>query len=111
MKQPASRPFRLFAVLLILFLNAALFLHGASAAVKVDVQEKRTWEFKEAGIRFNNDFPGARLNECSQVGSNQFRILIRPENAPINNSPWFAFQVVSKEPKTITVTLAYEQGN
>ncbi|MFN7141075.1 MAG: M14 family metallopeptidase [Limisphaerales bacterium] len=86
-------------------------LQSAHAEIKVDLQQKRTWDFKEAGVRFNNEFSGARLNDCTQVGSNAFRILIQPENAPINNSPWFAFQVVSRERKTITVTLAYEKGN
>ncbi|MBA4146925.1 MAG: succinylglutamate desuccinylase/aspartoacylase family protein [Verrucomicrobia bacterium] len=95
---------------ILLFTVALMFGQSAVAQVKVAVQEKRTWEFKDAGIRFNNDFPGARLNECSQVGSNQFRILILPENAPVNNSPWFAFQVVAKRPTTVTVTLAYEKG-
>lgn len=107
----AFSPSRTCAAFLISVLIAVLSLQTGFARVVVEVQEKRTWNFKEAGVRFNNDFPGARLNECTQVGNNAFRILIRPENAPINNSPWFAFQVVSKESKTIQVTLVYEKGN
>lgn len=83
---------------------------AAAAEIKVAFQEKRTWEFKSAGVRFSNEFSGARLNECTQTGTNQFRILIRPENAPVNNSAWFAFKVSADQTKTIEVTLAYENG-
>ncbi len=96
---------------MLLFGAVLLFCQSAVAEIKVQLQEKRTWEFKESGVRFNNDFSGGRLNECSQTGSNLFRIRIRPENVPINNSPWFAFQVVSAETKEITVTLTYQDGN
>ncbi|MEW6305334.1 MAG: M14 family metallopeptidase [Verrucomicrobiota bacterium] len=92
---------------------AAALLVGAPRAwgeVKVALQEHRTWEFKSAGVRFNNQFAGARLNECEQVGDRTFRIVIRPEKAPINNSAWYAFQVVSRKPQFITVRLAYENG-
>lgn len=70
----------------------------------------RTFAFKGAGVRFSNDFPGARMNECTQTGDSEFRILIRPENKPVNDSAWYAFQVVAKDPKTISITLAYEGG-
>jgi predicted deacylase len=78
--------------------------------IRVQTQTHRTFDFKNAGVRFNNSFPGARVNECTQTGDSEFRILIQPENKPVNDSAWYAFQVVSKEPKTITVTLAYEGG-
>ncbi len=73
-------------------------------------QRKRTFQFEKAGVRFSNRFPGARLNECTQVGKDAFRLVIRPENSPINNSAWYAFRVTSAAPKTITATLTYVGG-
>jgi cytosolic carboxypeptidase protein 6 len=78
--------------------------------VRVAVQEEQLWEFRESGVRFSSDFPGARLNECTRTGEGKYRILIRPENTPINNSAWYAFDVASSRPQTITVTLAYQDG-
>src|SRR5690606_13513213 len=72
--------------------------------------ERRTWHFEEAGVTFSNEFSGARVNELRQTGETAFTILIRPENTPINNSAWYAFDVSAAEPKTISVTLAYENG-
>jgi hypothetical protein len=100
---------RNIALTILLFLSA-LLPQRLVAEVKVELQTRRTYEFKEAGVRFNNDFPGARMNDCTQIDDSHFRIVIKPENFPINNSPWYAFQVVSREKKTVTVTLAYEQG-
>lgn len=78
--------------------------------ITVEIQEKRVWEFPKAGVRFTNQFPGARLSDCTQTGKADFRILIRPENAPINNSAWYAFEVSSNSRQKISVTLAYEGG-
>lgn len=93
-----------------LFIITADFSAVAAKELLVETQTRQTFAFKEAGVRFNNDFPGARLNECTQTGDSEFRILICPENKPVNDSAWYAFQVVANEPKTITVTLAYEGG-
>src|SRR4051812_28787592 len=100
------------ASLILPIIFSFLFMTGSAPGAEKGVvtQTHRTFEFKEAGVRFNNDFPGARMNECTQTGDSQFRILIRPENKPVNDSAWYAFQVVAKESKTITVTLAYEGG-
>jgi predicted deacylase len=97
--------------LVFLFLLAPIIAPAEAAQTRVETQTHRTFSFKEAGVRFNNDFPGARMNECTQTGDSEFRILIRPENKPVNDSAWYAFQVVAKEPKTISVTLAYEGGD
>lgn len=82
----------------------------ASAQEKVALQTRRVFEFKEAGVRFDNQFPGARLNECEQIGENRFQIVAQPENKRINNSAWYAFKVLADEAKTIEITLAYENG-
>ena len=62
------------------------------------------------GVGFSNDFPAARLNGIAQDNDTVFTILIRPENSPINNSPWYAFKVWADHEVSIRVNLIYEHG-
>src|SRR5204862_4626195 len=63
------------------------------------------WSFNENGVAFDADFPRARLNECAALGQGEFDVTIRPENVPINDSPWFAFKVSAATPMAIVVHL------
>jgi cytosolic carboxypeptidase protein 6 len=92
------------------FISAASAQAAETAEKKVVLQERKKWEFKEDGITFNNEFAGARVSECSRLGKDEYRILIKPENAPVNNSAWYAFQVQAKEEKSIVVRVIYEGG-
>ena len=58
-------------------------------------------------ITFDNDFDGARLNGITQDNDTLYTAIIAAENYPINPSPWYAFKVTSKFPKTIWVHLTY----
>lgn len=105
--RPCFRPAALLAPFLFLFTGVGQpDIHANQ--VEVAVQEERVWEFD--GVRFSNDFPGARLNDCTRMGESEFQILIRPENTPINNSAWYAFEASADRPQSITVTLSYEDG-
>lgn len=78
------------------------------AAIKVALQERKTWTFADPApvVTFDNKFSGARVNDCTQVGPHEFKILVTPENEPINPSPWYAFRVKASAPVEITVRLA-----
>ncbi len=54
------------------------------------------------------DFPTSRMDECQRVGENEFSITLKPENTPINSSPWYAFKAVAAQPATIKVTMQVE---
>ena len=58
-------------------------------------------------VRFDVDFPGARLNECAQTGIDEYSIGVLPEAQPINPSPWYAFKVMAVSRRTISVYLHY----
>ena len=73
-------------------------------------QWKGTWEFDDGQVFFSNDFDGARLNGVTQSGEDHYTILVSAENTPINPSPWYAFKVWSKTPKTIKVLFTYENS-
>lgn len=81
---------------------------GATAAGPgVEFQKKRTYAFEEAQVYFSNEFNSARLNEVAALNDSTFRVLIRPENEPINRSPWYAFKVWSPQRKTVELILDY----
>jgi murein tripeptide amidase MpaA len=79
-------------------------------AQEVPLPARQVIEFGEPGVSFDNRFAGARLDDCSQEDEAEFRVLIRPEKTPINNSAWYAFRVRSAGARTITVRLSYEGG-
>ncbi|MGB0581351.1 MAG: M14 family metallopeptidase [Limisphaerales bacterium] len=93
---------RVFALLLVLV--------SGCLAGEVALQTRTNYLFKGDGIRISNRFPGARVNECERIGERKYRILIRPENTPINRSPWYAFKVRSRTKQTIQLTLRYHNA-
>jgi len=77
----------------------------------VRFQTRRTFSFENETTFFSNEFLEARLNEISQTTPNHYQIEIVPENAPINNSAWYAFRVWSQDARSIQVTLTYRDGD
>ena len=51
-------------------------------------------------------FEGARLNDCRMMGPRDFRLVVEPENEPINPSPWYAFRVRADAPVELRLHLA-----
>lgn len=103
---------RLFTslILAVLLVNVRAVEAADDARVKVELQTRKTWEFKADGVTFNNQFSGARASDCTRLGKDEYRILIKPENSPVNNSAWFAFQVQAKKKRQISVRVIYEGG-
>lgn len=69
------------------------------------------WRFKEQGVTFEADFLRARLTGCEALGPDEFGAVVRPENLPVNDSPWFAFRVRAEKEKTITLRLRCQGGS
>lgn len=92
-----------FVALLLVFVSGCL-------AGEVTLQTRTNYVFKNDGIRVNNRFPGARVSDCERIGEGRYRILIRPENFPINRSPWYAFKVRSRTKQTIQIALRYHNA-
>lgn len=61
-------------------------------------------------IWVSNEFDGARLNDFYAINDSVYQVLIKPENAPINNSPWYAFKIWSDSAITATIQLAYNDA-
>ena len=66
-------------------------------------EDRRTWDFGD--VHFSNQFPGGRLEGCSQEGDGRYVGVISPENTPINTSPWYAFKVWADGDRLIRISL------
>lgn len=76
----------------------------------ITLQNKETFELKDIGVFANNNFDGARLNDFKKLNDTTAIAYISPENKPINNSPYYAFKIWSKTPKSFYVSLKYPQN-
>lgn len=81
-----------------------------SATRPITEIERGTFTFPELGVSVSNDFDGGRFSEAWVEGDSVLVLHNRPENAPVNNSAWYAFEVWSEVADTLTVRLTYEDG-
>lgn len=61
---------------------------------------------EQSEVVFSGDFPGGRLNGVVKEGES-YRVSIEPAHEPVNESPYFAFSVVSSKPRQVRVILDY----
>lgn len=76
----------------------------------ISTQKKRIIGAGNPKIWVSNEFEGARLSDFCQIDEQTFEVLIEPENFPINNSPWFAFNIWADELTAINLRLVYKKG-
>ena len=76
----------------------------------INKQHRDVFSNPEHTVFFSNNFSGGAFSRLTTVNDTAYRILIEPENLPINSSPWYAFKVWSTMPKTIHITLEYVKG-
>ncbi len=74
-------------------------------------QPRRTIGFRHTGVWASNEFEGARLSDFYLAGDSVYTAVLRPENAPVNNSAWYAFKVWAAHAQTIRLRLTYEDGD
>jgi cytosolic carboxypeptidase protein 6 len=71
---------------------------------------RRTIGFAASDVWFSNEFAGGRVSDAWQVDDSTYVVFNRPENAPINNSAWYAFKAWSGDRSTVRVRMTYEDG-
>lgn len=82
-----------------------------SAAASAATTETPGWSGCDLGdIRIEADFPGARADACFRQAPDQVAVLIMPERAGINPSPWYAFRVRSDRPRPVRILLVYGES-
>lgn len=85
----------------------------ASTGVVADgADDSLSCDFEQ--LRFVTDFDTGRLNGCEQTDTRSYRLHLKPENTPINPSPWYAFRIEPKDTLTssqqLRLTLVSHQG-
>ncbi len=81
-----------------------------TTGVTIKPQAKRVIGVGTPKVWISNEFEGARANDFSQINEDTYQVTIHPENAPINNSPWFAFSIWSDSSMVINLKLYYKSG-
>ncbi|QLG46760.1 M14 family metallopeptidase [Costertonia aggregata] len=76
----------------------------------VQKQWKGIWSFADSTTFFSNDFESGRLNGLTDDDNDHYTALITAENTPINVSPWYAFKVWTKFPRTVTIKMTYQDS-
>jgi hypothetical protein len=61
-------------------------------------------------ISFHKDFDGARFNGCAIQDDGSYVISLKPENVPINPSPWYAMRIDSRLQQSVNIILEVENG-
>jgi len=104
----ARRPFRLVVASLAVLLGFGAVSRplAAEPTAAINAAPRREWIFAEDGVTFDSRFPTARLSEAVRLASDQFSVVTRPENRPVNASPWFAFKVSAATAKPISIQVS-----
>ena len=75
---------------------------------QIELQVKKRYIID--GVSADNQFEGARLNDFQKIDNNTFQALIKPENTPVNESPWFSFRISSQTARKIYLKLKYQNS-
>jgi hypothetical protein len=108
---------QLLFVLSLFFLVACSIVKPVSFEMPVDTtskpiefQKKQTYQLHDVGVYASNQFDGARLNGFEKLNDSTAVIVVSPENTPINNSAYYAFNTWSSTPKPFYFTFKYPKG-
>jgi hypothetical protein len=96
------------------FMLLISLLAPGGKALAADVATKATekcYLFPAAGLTFDAEFPGGRLDGCTQMADGRYQLLICSEVTPINDSAWYAFRIRSNRSQVVDVELTYKGGS
>lgn len=67
-------------------------------------------EFCQTAVfKVDADFSAANMASCAIVDARTVEIFLKPENTPINASPWYAVRLTPEQPGNVRVILRYEE--
>jgi len=74
-------------------------------------QHKRTIGIRDDDVWVSNEFAGARMSDFYKVSDSLYRVVIKPEIYPVNDSPWYSFKIWSNTSKHVDLQLTYQHGD
>lgn len=83
---------------------------GDTETKPIEIQKKQVFNLDDVDVFASNNFDGARLNGFVKKNDSTAVVIINPENTPINNSPYFAFETWSNSNKPFYFTFQYPKG-
>ncbi|MDN5202668.1 M14 family metallopeptidase [Fulvivirgaceae bacterium BMA10] len=82
---------------------------GQAEVLQIPFKNNEKKIFKEGDVFADNRFDGARLSDFSKINDSTFQATIRPENTPVNNSPWYGFRLWSNRAIDISLEILYTE--
>lgn len=105
-----------FVALFIICFTACTSIKPVSFKTPVDTtskpikyQTKKTFSIEDLGIYASNEFDGARLNDFYKLNDTTVVAYMEPENLPINNSAYYAFDVWSDQDQPMYISFKYPE--
>ncbi|MGB1197936.1 MAG: M14 family zinc carboxypeptidase [Thalassotalea sp.] len=86
------------------WLFSLLWLTSCTNTVNSD-ESKNTQACNTGTVRLLANFEASRMDECKKLKDNHYEIIIKPENTPINPSPWYAFKVEADNPTLVNISI------
>ena len=74
----------------------------------IEYQEKKTYS-TVGGVHADNEFNCARMNDFQMINDSTFRVVVSPENTPINHSAYFGFRIWSDTARSIDLEIQYTE--
>ena len=79
---------------------------------EITLQQHQDFYLPELGLWVSNRFAGARMNSAAPGPDGSLVIDVRPENSPINDSPWYGFRLWRDSgERPVDIVLRYTGGN
>ncbi|WP_258807295.1 M14 family metallopeptidase [Pseudidiomarina sp. CB1] len=95
----------------VLKLMCGSLVFGIAALTSVGAVAAEQCQFAQVVIA--TDFDTARVDGCEKTAEHSYRLHLKPENLPINPSPWYAFRLEPRgltAPQEINLTLVSHEG-
>jgi predicted deacylase len=86
----------------------AMLLLAACVTIEIDVPANRFCE--SADLLIDRNFAGGNFHNCSLTDDGDFLLSVRPENTPINESPWYSFRVSPKRAVETEIFVHFTDG-
>lgn len=100
-----------------LLLNSCYIVKKVDFKNPIDTKTKRIekqiikqFHIKDMGLYATNNFSSSRINDFYKLNDSTVCVLIKPENLPINKSPYYAFKTWSNSPKSIYYSFKYPKS-
>lgn len=91
---------------------AALFLISACTQVPIDETPVTVVEgdyCQTEAFKVDADFSAANMASCAVIDARTVEVFLKPEDTPINLSPWYAVRLTPNQSGDVRVILRYEE--